>query len=225
MIKIFDNMVFGIALSTLTYSFGVFLNKKSKNVLVNPMVISVILCLLFLNIFHIDMEIYLKGANFMGSLILPATAAVGLSTYRKLKILKEYAFPIVFGSLVSCIASILAVYTLCKVFKIDEAVAASLVSKSITMAIALEVSAGLGGTKAMTMLAVMVTGTLGSVVCMFLIDILKLKNEVATGVALGSTSHAAGMAMAMEKGETQVAAAGVCIGIAGICTSIIAIFM
>ena len=93
------------------------------------------------------------------------------------------------------------------------------------MAIALEVSAGLGGTKAMTMLAVMVTGTLGSVVCMFLIDILKLKNEVATGVALGSTSHAAGMAMAMEKGETQVAAAGVCIGIAGICTSIIAIFM
>lgn len=225
MIKIFDNMVFGIALSTLTYSFGVFLNKKAKNVLVNPMVISVILCLLFLNVFHIDMEVYLKGANFMGSLILPATAAVGLATYRKLKILKEYAFPIVFGSLMSCISSVVVVVLLCRIFKIDEAITASLVPKSITMAIALEVAGGLGGTKAMTMLAVMVTGTLGSVVCMFLIDILKLKNELAMGVALGSTSHAAGMAMAMEKGEVQVAAAGVCIGIAGICTSIIAIFM
>lgn len=225
MIKIFDNMIFGIALSTLAYSFGVFLNKKAKNVLVNPMVISVILCLAFLKIFNIDMEVYMKGGRFMSALIFPATAAVGLSTYRKLKILKEYAFPIVFGSLMSSVSTIVVVYALCNVFKIDEAITASLIPKSITMAIALEVSMGLGGTKAVTMLAVMVTGTLGSVICMFLIDILKLKNEVAMGVALGSTSHAAGMAMALEKGEVQVAAAGVCIGIAGICTSIIAIFM
>ena len=59
----------------------------------------------------------------------------------------------------------------------------------------------------------------------FIIKMLKLKDPVAIGVAFGTASHAIGTSKALEMGEVEGAVSGVAMGVAGICTVIIALFL
>ena len=101
----------------------------------------------------------------------------------------------------------------------------SLLPKSVTTAIALDVSEQLGGLKSITMMAVIICGTVGAIIHPFLIKLFRLKDPVATGVAFGTASHAIGTAKALEIGEVEGAVSGVAMGVAGICTVIIALFL
>ena len=48
--------------------------------------------------------------------------------------------------------------------------------------------------------------------------LLKIKNPVAKGIALGSAAHAIGTAKAIELGETEGALAGLSIAVSGLIT-------
>ncbi|MFR5583629.1 MAG: LrgB family protein [[Clostridium] scindens] len=48
---------------------------------------------------------------------------------------------------------------------------------------------------------------------------------MAIGVAFGTASHAIGTSKALEMGEVEGAVSGVAMGVAGICTVIIALFL
>ena len=67
------------------------------------------------------------------------------------------------------------------------------------------------------------TGILGASIAPFLIRLLKLRNPIAAGVAIGTASHAAGTAKALEIGETEGAMSGVAIALSGVFTVIISV--
>ena len=88
--------------------------------------------------------------------------------------------------------------------------------------IAVSISGSLGGMPSITVVAVILTGILGSVLSPFLIKLFRVKDPVAAGLAIGACSHAVGTARALELGETQGAMSGLAIGICGIVTVLIA---
>lgn len=222
---IWDNMMFGIVLSALSFRLGVFINQKTGWALANPLLLSIVFCTLFLNGLKIEHSSYMKGGGVLTMLILPSTAVIGLSLYRQIDILKTEVLPILVGSFVSCIVTVVSVPLISKAFGLDDQIIASLIPKSITTAIALDVSEKLGGIKALTMAAVIITGIVGSIINAFLVKILKMNNSVALGVAFGSACHATGTAKAMEYGELVGSVSGICIGVAGLFTSLIALFL
>lgn len=222
---IWNNMLFGISLTVLAFELGSFLHKKTGLTLMNPLLLSIAFCTLFLNVLKIEYSAYMKGGSVLTMLILPSTASVGLSLYRQFKVLKKQLLPIFFGSLASCIVTVLTVPLIGKALDLDNQTIASIIPKSVTMAIALDVSDKLGGIKAIAMVSVVMTGIVGSMLSSVIVKALKLKDPVALGVAFGSTSHAAGTAKAMEYGELEGAISGICIGMAGIFTSLIVLFM
>lgn len=222
---IWNHMLFGICLTILAFETGIFLHKKTGWTLLNPLLLSIVFCTLFLKIFKIEYSAYMKGGSVLTMLIFPSTAAVGLSLYRQYKVFKKELFPIVLGSLASCIATVISVPLIGQALGLDYREVVSIIPKSITMAIALDVSDKLGGIKAITMAAVVMTGIVGSMLSSVIVKLLKLKNPVALGVAFGSASHAAGTAKAMEYGELEGAVSGICIGMAGLFTSVIALFI
>jgi putative effector of murein hydrolase len=95
----------------------------------------------------------------------------------------------------------------------------SLLPKSVTTAIALELSEPYGGIPGVTASAVIVTGIFSAAVSPFLIKALRLKDPVAAGVAMGACGHAIGTSAALELGETEGAMSGIAIGLMGIITS------
>ena len=80
----------------------------------------------------------------------------------------------------------------------------------------------LGGLPSIAVVAIIITGILGSIIGPFLYKILKINDKVAMGIAMGSASHAVGTAKAMEIGETEGAMSSLTIAISGIITVIIA---
>lgn len=54
---------------------------------------------------------------------------------------------------------------------------------------------------------------------------LRIKNRIAAGVCIGCSSHAGGTSKAMEIGDVEGAMSGVSIGIAGIITVVLTMFI
>ena len=81
--------LFGIVLSILAYAVGVWLNRKAKTPLVNPLLVAIILVALVLLAFHIPLEHYQAGGDFIALFLAPATASLALSVYRQREILKK----------------------------------------------------------------------------------------------------------------------------------------
>lgn len=55
--------------------------------------------------------------------------------------------------------------------------------------------------------------------------VLRIRNRIAAGVGIGCCSHAGGTSKAMEIGDVEGAMSGVSIGIAGIITVVLAMFV
>ena len=225
--------LFGIVLSILAYAVGIWLNRKAKTPLVNPLLVAIILVALVLLAFHIPLEHYQAGGDFIALFLAPATASLALSVYRQREILKKNLFPVLLGCAAGSLTSMLSV-SFClygkrwqkyRAFRLDEKLTASMLPKSVTTPIAMEISRQHGGIVPVTVAAVIITGILGSMLAPLLIKAFRVKNPVAAGVAIGTASHAVGTSKAVEIGETEGAMSGIAIGISGVFTVLLAMLL
>lgn len=225
MSELFASPFFGISLSVLTFLAGVELRKRTRLELCNPLLVAVVLVAAVLLICRIPYEDYNQGGAVINMFLAPATACLAVSIYTRIQTLKENWLPILVGCAAGSLTSMGSIYLLCRLFRLDEAVTASLLPKSVTTPIAISVSQSLGGIQAITMMAVLITGILGSISAPLLIRVFRVKDPVAAGLAIGACSHAIGTSKALELGETEGAMSGLAIGVCGIFTVIFALFI
>lgn len=216
---------FGIALSILAFEVGVWINRKLRTPIANPLFIAIILVIGILKLFDIPLESYNEGGNIISMFLAPATAALGVSIYSQLPLLKKNLLPIIVGTAVGSAVSMTSVFIMCKAFHLDEKLTASMLPKSVTTPIAMEISNQLGGIVPVTVAAVIMTGILGAVLAPTLIKVFKIEDAIVAGVAIGTSSHAVGTSKAIEMGEIEGAMSGIAIGVAGIVTVIYSLFL
>lgn len=217
-----DNILFGLVLSLIAFEIGLFIYKKTKFPLFNPLLIAIALVIGFLVIFDIDYDLYNEGAQFINMFLGPATVVLALPLYKQLKLLKKYLMPILIGIFVGSSVSITSVIFLSYIFGLDKTITISLLPKSVTTPIGIEISNQLGGLQPVTILAIVISGIFGAIIAPLLCKIFKIKNKVAIGIALGTSSHAIGTTKALEFGETEGAMSSLSIGLAGIITVFLA---
>ena len=225
MAELFASPFFGIALSVIAFWVGVRIQKKTGLVLCNPLLIAIVLASAVLLVCRIPYESYNQGAAIINMFLAPATACLAVSIYAQINLLKENWLPILVGCTAGSITSMGSIYIMCRLFRLDEAVSASLIPKSVTTPIAVSISANLSGIQAITVVAVIITGILGSILAPVLIKLFRVKDPVAAGLAIGACSHAVGTSKALELGETEGAMSGLAIGICGILTVIFSLFL
>lgn len=137
--------LFGIVLSILAFEIGLWLNRRLGSPVANPLLIAVILVILVLQLFRIPLESFQKGGEVISMMLAPATAALALLVYRQLPVLRENFLPVVLGCLAGSVTSMVSVAVCCRLLGLDEVMTASLLPKSVTTPIAMEVSASHGG--------------------------------------------------------------------------------
>ena len=155
--------------------------------------------------------------------ILPVCLAVAI--YSKVRLLKENWLPILVGCVVGSLVSMGSVLGLCRLFRLDEAMTASLLPKSVTTPIAVSVSQAHGGIPSITVVAVILTGIMGSILAPMLIRLFRVKDPITAGLAIGACSHAVGTSKALELGETEGAMSGLAIGVCGLVTVIFSLIL
>ena len=217
--------MFGITLTIAAYAFGVWLSRRARTPLVNPLLAAVVLVVCVLLAFRIPYETYRPGGRMIELFLAPATAVLAVKIYEQFKLLRENWLPILAGAAVGSAVSILCVTLMCRMFFLDEVLLASLLPKSVTTAIAVPLSEQNGGIASITVAALIFTGILGAVFAPALIRLFRIKDPVEAGIAIGTSSHALGTTKAIEIGDVEGAMSGVAIGVAGLIKVIYIIFL
>jgi predicted murein hydrolase (TIGR00659 family) len=208
--------VFGVLASLIAYEIGIYIKKRGRLSIFNPLMLAIIILISFLSKFHIKYEDYNNGGQIISFFLYPATVALALPMYKKFALFKKNAVSILIGIFSGAIVGFACVVFLSKLFGFTDVLIESLIPKSITTPIGIALSKQLGGLSSITVVAIIMTGIIGSIAGPLLYKIFKIKDKVALGIALGASSHALGTARAMEIGEIEGAMSGLTMAISGI---------
>ena len=209
---------FGVLISLLAYYLGDRLKRRLRLALCNPLLIAIALTIAALCLLGVDYETYASGAKYLSWLLTPATVCLAIPLYEQLALLKRNWRAILAGILAGVLASLGCVLALATLFGLDHAQYVTLLPKSITTAIGMGVAEELGGDPSIAAAVIIVTGVLGNMFAEGFLKLLRIREPVARGVAIGASSHAIGTARAMELGETEGAMSGLSIAVAGLIT-------
>lgn len=215
---IVGSVFFGIILTVITFYIGDLLKRKLKHPLANPILISGMAVIGILVFFDIDFDTYNKGAKYIGFLLTPATVCLAIPLYEEIQHLKNNWLAIMSGIISGIISSAATVFVLSLVFKLGHQEYVTLLPKSITAAIGMDISKQLDGVVSITVAIIIITGLIGNIMGEFILEKFNIKHPIAKGVAYGASSHALGTSKAMEIGELEGAISGLSLAVSGILT-------
>ena len=209
---------FGVFISLISYMIGVFLRKKTKLSLFNPLLIAILLTMGVILWLDIDYETYEGSAKYLSYLLTPATVSLAIPLYEQIELLKKNWKAVFAGIFSGVLSSMLSVLLFALIFRLNHAEYVTFLPKSITTAIGMGVSEELGGYVAITVAVIIITGIIGNIFAELVCKIFKIKEPIAVGIAIGSSSHALGTAKAMEIGDVEGAMSSLSIVVSGLLT-------
>ena len=216
-----NSIFFGVFLTIFVYQLAGKLQKKWPLPIFNPLLVSIFAIMLILTVTGIPYETYEQGAQMIGNFLTPLTVCLAVPLYRQLQILKKNIAAVLISITSGVIAHAMTMLVLAQLFGLDDMLRNSIMSKSVTTAIALGITTELGGIQGVTVIGVVIAGVMGPVVGPTVLRLVRVKNPVAFGLGMGSASHAIGTSKALEIGEVQGAMSSLAIVVTGILTVIV----
>ena len=214
---------FGICLTVVVYVFCEALIARLQLKYCPPMLLSaLIIILLLMHYPGLSYAKYQAGAQFIALLLGPATIALALPLYRNRGLVKENLGAIASGIIFGTIFSIVFIFFAGKLLGASHNVLVSMLPKSVTTPIAIEVSKSIGGLPALTTAAVVLSGIFGAAFNHKLLKLIGIKDDLVAGLAIGLSSHGLGTSACANVSMVQLAIGGVSMGLTGIATSILA---
>ena len=224
-----ESVYFGVTISIVGYGIGLFLKKKLKWGILNPLLISILFVVGFLLLFDIDYDTYNETAKYLSYLLTPATVALAIPLYQQITLLKKNGLAIFLGIFSGVLSSLLSILAMSYMFGLSHREYVTLLPKSITTAIGIGVADELGGITTITVAVIIVTGVLGNVIGQAVCKVFKIYEPIAVGLAFGTSAHAVGTAKALEIGEVEGAMSSLSIVVSGLMTvvgaSVFAMFL
>lgn len=219
--NVLSNTVYwGILISIGSYLLGKYLQKKFHIILFNPLLFSTIFTVIFLLVFKIDYNTYYEKADYLYYLLTPTTVCLAIPLYEQIKPLKANFPAIIIGISAGVLASLCSILLFSVMFHFSHEMYLTLLPKSITAAMGMSVSEELGGIPSLTVPIIIMTGITGNIIAEKVCKLLRIKEPIARGIAIGSASHAMGTAKAMEMGQIEGAMSSLAIAVAGVLTVI-----
>lgn len=218
---LFESPEFILVLIFGSYLFGQWVFKKTKLAILHPLIISIAIIIVFLQVTKIDYDKFEQGGQFVSFLLGPSVVALGYILYQQMSYLKGNVISILTSIFVGSITGIISVIILAKITGADDALIMTLEPKSVTTAIAMNISTQSGGIPSLTAVIVLFCGIFGGIIGPFVLRILKIKSSVAKGLAMGASAHSVGTVKAMEMGVIEGAISGLAIGLMGVMTALL----
>ncbi|PAD68465.1 CidB/LrgB family autolysis modulator [Bacillus sp. 7586-K] len=197
------NYILYTLLTFVIYKISKFCYKKWSFSLLNPLLVCPIILIAFITLFHIHADHYLQATKGITHLLGPATVAFAIPIYKHFSLVKKYIGNIVISITVGTLVAIFSSMALSILFKLTPNFLISIIPRSITTPIAIEVSKEIGGLPTLTTIFVILTGVIGGIIGPFAIKWLSIKSPIAKGLALGMSAHGVGTSKAMEYGEQE----------------------
>lgn len=213
--------LFPLVLTIGAYQIGLWIQKKGKLPIFNPILIAVLIVIGVLSVTGLDMTVYQTGTFGISWFLTPATVCLAVPLYEQLKILKKNLPAILAGIAAGTVTSLLCVALFCRLFALSDSLGVSLLPKSITTAMGIVLSQQNGGIPALTTAAIILTGILGNFMGTILCKLFRFRDPITQGVAFGTASHVIGTTRAAQVSELTGAVSSLSLTIAGVLTAVL----
>ncbi|CAM3417362.1 CidB/LrgB family autolysis modulator [Marinicrinis lubricantis] len=164
----------------------------------SPLLVTPAALVVLLIFTHTSYETYNSGGKWLSYMLSPATVAFAIPLYKHYPLIKKHASQILISVLAGAAVAAVSSALMAFVLHLNPQIVYSLVPRSVTTPIAMDVSEWIGGIPTITAVFVILTGILGSAIGPAIIRLFRIKDDVARGVLLGTSAHGAGTSKAFE---------------------------
>lgn len=217
-----NSVFFSVLITLIAFEIGTWIKNKTKLVIASPLLLATAIVIVALLALKIDYDTYSKGAAYISYLLTPATVCLAVPLYERLELLKKNMLAVVLSVSIGIALGLLSIFGLSLLFKLEYEHYATLLPKSITTAIGLDLSKELGGIPNITAAVIAITGIFGNLSAGFVMKIFRITDPIAQGLGIGTGAHAMGTVKAIEMGKTQGAMSSLALVVAGIVTVLLA---
>lgn len=214
--------LFGVLITVAAFYLGQRLYIKSqRHPVLQPVVIGMITVISAVLILQVPYQSYYESSYLLHSMLGPATVALAIPLFQHARRIRDLLLPILCTVLVgSALTVSLALFVLwCFDAKLSTIL--SMPTKSITTPIAMIVTEKLGGIPALSAMFVLITGALGAMIGIPLMNRMGIKDDGVKGFTMGLTSHALGTARSLEESAECGAFSALAMSITGVMTAIL----
>ena len=216
----------GLTLTLVAYLGGMWIYKRGKlNPLLNPVLLAVIALVLLLLVTGTDYETYFDGAKFVHFMLGPATVALAVPLYNQYQKVRRSFLAIVAAILAGSATAVASAIGIAWALGASRETLLSLAPKSVTAPIAMGIADATGGIPSLTAVLVILTGIIGAVLGTWTLNLIRVKDWRARGLAVGTASHGIGTARALQVNEVAGAFSSLAMGLNGLATAVLLPFL
>jgi Putative effector of murein hydrolase len=211
-----------LAATVAFYVIADYLSRKSGHrALFHPVVMTTAVLCAILLVTGTPYESYFEGAQFVHFLLGPATVALGIPLYENRSLIRRSLLPTAAALIVGSVTATGVTLLVASLLGAPNELLISLAPKSITTPVAMGISQTLGGDATLTAAVVMCTGISGIMIIGPIMNLLKIRDQRARGIAAGITCHGMGTAYSLSEGPVAGSFSGIGMGMCSLVTTIV----
>ena len=220
--SVVSHPLLSLALTVAVFTAACWINQRLRgHPLVNPVLLSVCVVMVFLSATDMPYERYFDGAQFIHFLLGPATVALAVPMFRHFDKLRAAALPILVGMVSGSLAGLVLIVMLGRVLAADPALVASLATKSVTAPVAMAIADHTGAIPSLAAIIAVLAGMTGAAFGPALLNWLGISEPMARGLAMGTASHGQGTARILQESEEAGAVSAIAMGVTALMMAVV----
>lgn len=219
-----DFLASDLFLLTLTvglFCLGGAIYRRTRLALLHPVLLTFVSVIVFLSVADIPYSRYKEATGMLDFALGMSVVALGYLLYEQVERLRGSLVPVAAATLAGCVTGVLSVVYLAMALGAERPILNSIAPKSVTVPIAVSVSAPLGGNVSVTSVVVFCVGIFGSIFGEWILRRCGVRDPEARGFALGAAAHGIGTARAIEMGAVEGALSGLAMALMGLATALL----
>jgi len=217
-------MMYSILFVILTIAVYLAMNLlyfKYRKAFLIPILTTTVGIILILILFKVTYETYMLGGKWIDLLLGPAIVSLAIPLYKQRELIKQNMLSILGGVVVGVLFGMVSGLLFAKMAGFSKEIVLSLLPKSITTPIAIQISSTLGGITSLTIAFVMIAGFTGIILGPTFLKWFGIDTAIGRGIGLGAASHALGTSKAIELGEQEASYSSIAMTLSAIIGSIV----
>ncbi|NBD22520.1 LrgB family protein [Paenibacillus glycinis] len=191
----------GTTLTLAAYAVAVLVYRKYS--WLHPLICAPLIVYISLRISGISFETYNIGGDLVSFFLGPATVAMAVPLYKHATRLRTMLPSLLLGALTGSALGLLVNGACVMVLGGTSEFLRSALPKSVTAAVAVDLSGWLGGSPGLTAALTVLTGLFGSVTGPPLLRLCGVSDRIASSIAIGAAAHGIGSARLIAESEEQ----------------------
>ena len=203
------------------YELGRRVRARTGHPLAQPVLITLVVVCVAIRLTGTPYADYRSDTDLIAFFLGPATVALAIPLHRQAHRLRGLVVPMLLGLLAGAVVSTAGGILLVEWCGGGEALARTMAPKATTTPVAIALADRFDGIAELSAVFAILVGTLGAVVGPTVLDLLRIREHRARGLALGAVSHGIGTSRALHDDPVEGAFAGLSMGLTALLTCVV----